>query len=180
MFDMESPQSVQLEAGPKASSKLRKHKASTAAAASQQPAGASHSWIPHMSRDAAVSLLMGMSSRKERLFLRDSAAAHSQDMPQRVVPTADLPALSEDKQQELFSQLLDVLQGDSVNSSIVVGAGADAVQQGSPAAAGSTQVGGSGSVDRRAGKGGRTRQLAASTGHTAAVSQQDGTLLCLK
>lgn len=138
MFDIESPQTVQLEAGPTSGSKVRKHKASTAAAASQSPAGARHSWIPHMSREAAVSLLMGMYSRKERLFLWDSAAAHAQDMPQRVVPTADLPALSEDKRQEVFSQLLDVLQGSSVNSSIVVGAAADAA----PAAAGSAQVGG--------------------------------------
>lgn len=170
MFDTESPQTVQLEAGPKSGSKARKHKASTAAAASQPPAGARHSWIPHMSRDAAVSLLTGMTSRKERLFLRDSAAAHSQDMPQRVVPTANLPALSKDKQQELFSQLLDVLQGSSVDSSILVGAAADAAQQVPPAAAGSAQVGGS----RHVGQAQSQRiegasHAAASTRHTAAA-----------
>lgn len=123
-----------------------------------------------MSRDAAVSLLTGMTSRKERLFLRDSAAAHSQDMPQRVVPTANLPALSKDKQQELFSQLLDVLQGSSVDSSILVGAAADAAQQVPPAAAGSAQVGGS----RHVGQAQSQRiegasHAAASTRHTAAA-----------
>jgi hypothetical protein len=72
---------------------------------------------------------MGMSSRKERLFVQDHAAAAIRDMPQRVMPTADLPALSEASQQELFSQLLDVLQGTSINSSVVVGAAASAAEQ---------------------------------------------------
>jgi hypothetical protein len=72
---------------------------------------------------------MGMSSRKERLFVQDHAAPAVRDMPQRVMPTAHLPALSEATQQELFSQLLDVLQGTSINSSIVVGAAAGAAEQ---------------------------------------------------
>lgn len=86
-----------------------------------------------MSRDAAVSLLVGMSSRKERLFVpQGPQGGLAQDMPQRVMPTADLPLMSQAAQQELFSQLLGVLQGDAANSSIAVGVPAgDAAAQAS-------------------------------------------------
>ena len=51
-----------------------------------------------------------------------SSQAAAQDVPQRVQPTADLPALSGASQDEVFSQLLGVLQGGAPNSSIAVGA----------------------------------------------------------
>lgn len=133
---METPQRVQVEAGPKPVHKQRKHRVTPAAATQQSPAGTS--FVPRMSRDAAVSLLVAMGSRKERLFVQDSPAlasvsaqqgAPAQDMPQRVMPTVNLPAMSDAAQQALFSQLLDVLQGTSVSSSIVVAPAASGVPQ---------------------------------------------------
>lgn len=131
MFDMEFPQAVSFSPTPQG--KKATHRVTTEAAR-QVPAGSQ--WVPRMSREAAVSLLQGMSSRKESLFAMNSQAG-AQDVPQRVMPTADLPELSGASQEEVFSQLVEVLQNGAPNSSIAVGA---PTAGSTPAAAGGAQV----------------------------------------
>jgi hypothetical protein len=103
MFDMETPTHLHFDDSSSAgSSKHSLHKAT--AAGHQSP----------------VSLLTGNAARKEGLFMRQGSA---QNMPpQRVMPSGDLPAMSDKTQLQLFSQLQAVLQGEGA-SSIVGGAG---------------------------------------------------------
>jgi hypothetical protein len=102
VFDMETSAHLHFEPSTTAGSSTHsQHKAS----------GLNH--------QSHVSLLTGTAARKEGLFERQGS---KQGMPpQRVMPSKDLPQMSGATQQQLFSQLQAVLQGEGA-SSIVGGA----------------------------------------------------------
>lgn len=104
MFDMETPAHLHFEdSSSTGSSKHSQHKATTAAG-----------------HQSPVSLLTGMAARKEGLFMGQGSA---QNMPpQRVMPAGDQPAISDATQQQLFSQLQAVLQGEGAGSIVKGGA----------------------------------------------------------